>query len=76
MHMEVAVRDNVGSTDRVIRILLGIVLIAAPLLNLPAIWSSGIWAYGAMIVGAVLIVTGLLRMCPIYRLLGVTTSRA
>lgn len=69
-------RSNVGRRDRVIRIILGILLIAAPLLNMPAIWSSGIWAYGSMIVGAVLIATGLFRMCPIYRLLGLSTSDA
>lgn len=68
-------RENVGNADRIIRVVLGLVLILAPLVNVPAIWSSSAWAYGTMIVGAVLVATGLLRMCPLYRLLGIDTCR-
>ncbi|CTQ50347.1 YgaP family membrane protein [Jannaschia donghaensis] len=64
---------NIGTTDRVARGLIGLVLIVAPLLNLPAIWSSDFWAYGAIAVGAVLVVTAVVRMCPLYRLIGVDT---
>ncbi|SDZ40388.1 Protein of unknown function [Jannaschia faecimaris] len=64
---------NVGTVDRVVRLVVGLVLILAPLLNIPAIWSSGVLAYGSIIVGLVLVATGLLRMCPLYRLLGMNT---
>lgn len=67
--------ENVGKADRIVRILLGLALIAAPLLNVPAVWSEGAWAYAAMIAGAILVVTGLVRMCPLYRLLGIDTRR-
>lgn len=68
-------QQNVGTTDRVIRIVLGLVLILAPLVNIPAIWSSPVWGYGAMLVGAVLVITALVRMCPLYRLLGIDTCQ-
>lgn len=64
---------NVGTADRVIRIILGLALIVAPLLNIPAIWSGAVLSYGAMIVGAILVITALVRICPLYRLIGVDT---
>ncbi len=64
---------NVGSADRVIRIVLGLVLILSPLLNIPAIWSGSVWSYVFMLVGAILVITALVRMCPLYRLLGIDT---
>jgi len=67
---------NVGNTDRVIRLLLGLVLIAAPLMNMPAIWSEPVWAYASMAVGVVLAATSMLRFCPAYRVLGLSTCKA
>lgn len=66
---------NVGSADRVIRLIAGLVLFFAPLLNIPAIWSSGALAYGSMAIGLILAVTALVRFCPLYRLIGVSTCR-
>ncbi|WP_298432457.1 DUF2892 domain-containing protein [uncultured Jannaschia sp.] len=67
---------NVGQADRIIRIVLGFALILAPLLNLPAIWSSGVWSYASIIIGSVLVVTALVRMCPLYSLAGINTCKA
>ncbi|WP_295510121.1 DUF2892 domain-containing protein [Sulfitobacter sp.] len=66
---------NVGNADRLIRAILGIILIIAPLLNMPAIWSSSYAAYGSMAVGLVLVLTALVRFCPLYRLLGLSTCK-
>lgn len=66
---------NLGNTDRVLRVILGLVLIFAPLLNMPAIWSSAAFSYGSMIIGLVLVATALFRFCPLYRILGVSTCR-
>ena len=66
---------NVGSIDRVIRLIVGLVLIVAPLLNMPAIWSNAQLAYVAMAVGLVLAGTAIFRFCPLYRLLGLSTCR-
>lgn len=66
---------NLGNIDRLMRLVLGIALFAAPLLNIPAIWSNGLFAYASMAVGLVLAITALARFCPLYRLLGVSTCK-
>ena len=67
--------SNVGKIDRGLRLFLGLILIAAPLVNFPAIWSSSTWAFVAIAVGIVLATTSILRFCPIYRVLGLSTCR-
>ena len=64
---------NLGTIDRTLRFFLGVLLIVAPLLNIPAIWSGPMLAYGAMAVGVVLIATSLFRFCPLYRVVGIST---
>lgn len=66
---------NLGNADRAIRLILGLVLIFAPLLNTPAIWSSATLSYGSMIVGLILAGTALFRFCPLYRILGISTCK-
>lgn len=58
---------NVGSLDRVLRVALGLALIAATLAGLIGPWG---W------VGVVPLATGLLRTCPLYTLLGLRTCPA
>ncbi len=55
---------NVGTIDRPVRLLAGAGLIA-----LAATGTIGAWGY----VGVVPLLTGLLRTCPAYSLLGVNT---
>ncbi len=66
---------NVGNADRLIRAVLGLILIFAPLLNIPAIWSSAVLAYGSIAVGLVLVATALFRFCPLYRILGLSSCK-
>ena len=67
--------ENLGNMARLIRAVVGLVLLFAPLLNIPAIWSGGIFAYLSMAVGVILVATALLRFCPIYRVLGISTCK-
>lgn len=61
---------NVGSTDRIVRVLIGVVaLIVAFAGMLTLTWS---WAVG--IVGGVLLLTGAVGFCPLYRLFGARTT--
>ena len=55
---------NVGTPDRVLRVVIGLVLIA-----LAATGTVGWWGW----LGVVLLATGLFRFCPAYALLGVNT---
>ncbi len=66
---------NIGTTDRLARLLIGSVMILAPLLNLPALWSSAPLAFGSMLIGAILVATAGLRFCPLYRIVGVSTCK-
>ncbi len=57
---------NVGSIDRTLRVLLGLVLLSlVVLLDAPARW----WG----LVGLVPLLTGLFSFCPLYSLLGISS---
>ena len=58
---------NVGTIDRVLRIIVGVALIA-----LAATGKIGVWGY----VGIIPLATALFRFCPAYTLLGIRTCRA
>lgn len=64
---------NVGSADRLIRIIMGLFLLVRPFATS---WANPIAAFGVPIIGAVLIVTALVRFCPAYRLFGIRTGKA
>jgi hypothetical protein len=57
-------KHNVGGIDRVLRTLLGVVLIALAVMG-----TIGAWGY----IGVVPLLTGLVGICPAYKLLGVNT---
>jgi hypothetical protein len=60
-------KHNVGKTDRIIRIVLGILLIGNVFFALqhPVGW-----------IGVILLVTGLAGICPVYSLLSISTKSA
>jgi len=60
-------KANIGTIDRVARILAGLVLI-----GLAFSGTIGVWGY----VGVVLLLTGLIRVCPAYSILGINTCSA
>lgn len=55
---------NVGSLDRIVRIIVGLALIAMAVMG-----TIGWWGY----IGIVPLLTGLMQRCPAYSLLGVST---
>ncbi len=62
---------NVGGADRVVRIILGIALVALGLLGV----LEGGWAIAGYIVAAIALVTAFTRYCPANQALGVNTAR-
>lgn len=57
-------KTNVGGIDRILRIIVGAVLVV-----LAAMGTIGWWGY----IGVVPLLTGLFRFCPLYILLGIKT---
>ncbi|MCE1162117.1 MAG: DUF2892 domain-containing protein [Thiomonas sp.] len=55
---------NVGGIDRILRIIVGIVLIALTLMG-----TIGVWGW----IGIVPLVTGLFKFCPLYSIIGMNT---
>lgn len=60
---------NVGSVDRIVRIVLGLILLSLPL------WLDSPWRWLGLI-GVMPISTGLSGRCMGYRLLGINTCPA
>jgi hypothetical protein len=57
-------KANIGGIDRTLRIVVGIALIALTLTG-----SIGAWGW----IGVVALATGLIKFCPLYSLLGMST---
>ena len=64
--------SNVGNPDRIVRALLGIALIAAPLLSG---WGGGVALIAPIAIGTVLLATAAFGFCPIYALFGLSSRR-
>jgi hypothetical protein len=62
--LEQIMKANVGGIDRILRIVVGLVLIA-----LAASGTVGVWGW----IGVVPVLTGLFKFCPAYTLLGMNT---
>ena len=58
---------NVGGIDRILRIVIGLALLAGFFLNTEATYR---WAY---LIGIVPLLTGLFSSCLLYKLIGVNT---
>lgn len=57
-------KSNVGGIDRILRVLVGLVLIALAATN-----TIGWWGW----LGVIPLLTGLVSFCPLYTLLGLNT---
>ena len=56
---------NVGSTERLLRIIVGVVMIGLGL------YFQSWWG----VVGLIPLLTGLFRFCPLYKMLGMNTCK-
>lgn len=66
---------NVGTFDRLARIVLGLVLLALPFVGSIALFQSGVATTIAVIAGVIMIATAGMRFCPLYRILGIQTCK-
>ncbi|MGE4372195.1 MAG: DUF2892 domain-containing protein [Xanthobacter sp.] len=67
---------NVGGADRVVRFIVGIILLLVPFVGvsiIPALADIGGWVWVIGIVGLVMLLTAIFRFCPAYLLVGINT---
>jgi len=59
---------NVGTADRIVRIVVGLLLV---------VWfffgHGGLWPWAGLVVGLILIATAAINFCPIWWSLGIST---
>lgn len=60
-------KANVGGIDRILRIAVGLALVAWVLFA-----NGPVWAW----VGVVLLATGLINFCPAYHILGISSCKS
>jgi uncharacterized membrane protein HdeD (DUF308 family) len=65
-------KPNESTTDRILRVVAGVLLLALALLNV----VSGTLNVIFIVIGIVLLVTGVTGFCPLYALLKIRTNKA
>lgn len=68
-------RANVGSPDRIARITIGFVMIVAAFIPVLPLAANPTLQWGFVGIGAVLVITALVRFCPLYALFGLSTCK-
>lgn len=61
---------NIGTPERLVRLILGVVLVVIPFI----FGFATLWTWISVIVGLVLVVTGALRFCPAWSIFGINTK--
>jgi hypothetical protein len=57
---------NVGGFDRILRIVVGLILLALAITDI-----VGVWGY----IGLIPLLTGVFKFCPAYKIVGINTSK-
>lgn len=66
-----AVKCNVGTADRIVRVIIGVSLIVFGAVGL----FPGVWRIIIPVVGLIPLITAALGYCPAYRLVGLSSAR-
>lgn len=69
-------KHNVGSLDRMIRAIVGVVLLAAPFVSAMALFESIAATVISVVIGLVLLATAAMSSCPLYSIFGIRTCKA
>lgn len=67
-----ALARNVGSIDKIIRLVVGVLLAAWGFLGAGLASTIGVLA---VVVGVILIATGVINFCPLFKILGISSLR-
>jgi hypothetical protein len=66
---------NVGVIDRILRAALGVVLLYLAFISGLSLFAAPLFKFGAAVIGVVMLATSILKMCPIYSILGLKTCK-
>lgn len=66
---------NVGTPDRIARLIAGVLLVIAPFVTGWQLFANPLSSWIFVIAGLVLAVTGLVRFCPAYAIFNLSTSK-
>ncbi|WP_037227536.1 YgaP family membrane protein [Roseobacter sp. GAI101] len=66
---------NLGTIDRVFRLLLGIIFLAAPFVSGLAMFESSTAIIISVVAGIVMVGTSVMKFCPLYRVFGIRTCK-
>ena len=66
---------NLGHVDRVVRLIVGLVLLALPFLGGGTVFAVTWIKYIVIAVGIVMLATAAMRICPLYAILGIRTCK-
>lgn len=68
-------RMNVGNIDRMMRAVVGVILLAAPFVSGLALFDSAAAVAVSVLVGLVMLVVAATRVCPLYSVFGFKTCK-
>lgn len=66
---------NIGNLDRIMRALLGVVLLAAPFVSGWPVFNGAFATALCVIAGFVMLGTSAVKFCPLYRVFGIRTCQ-
>ncbi|WP_439154162.1 YgaP family membrane protein [Yoonia sp.] len=66
---------NMGKADRLLRLIAGLVLIAAPLIGGMGLFGMTWLNYVMIVAGIVMLATSTMRFCPLYTIFGIRTCK-
>lgn len=64
-------KKNVGTAERRLRMVVGVILLALPPMFLFPVWATAV----TYVLGLVALITGVLGYCPAWQLFGMNTCR-
>jgi hypothetical protein len=66
---------NVGTIDRILRTVLGLVLLYFAFFSDLPLFATPLVKYGAAVIGVVMLATSTLKICPLYTVFGFKTCK-
>ncbi|KLN59104.1 hypothetical protein WH96_19165 [Kiloniella spongiae] len=67
---------NIGSLDQAIRLIFALILITSPFVSGLSYFDTTWMTYTSVSLGVVMLLVSLIRICPLYSILGIRTCKS